>query len=185
MISRVTFLLLLVGLSFVACETEFIPEDADLASEIVVEGYIEAGDEALPPLILLTNTVPFFSSFDPDQIDDLFVHDALVEVNDGNSTFTLEEFCVEDIPEPLRVAVLGLLGIEVLPDEPLPNLCAYVDTTGSLQGEVGKTYNLSIEVAGQKITASTKISASVAPYNNCFLYTYSASAEEERALVRC
>ncbi|NNE29320.1 MAG: DUF4249 domain-containing protein [Saprospiraceae bacterium] len=155
--NRSILLLLLLGLGLVACETEFTPDDADLDPEIVVEGFIEAGDEALPPFVLLTRSVPFFSSFDPDEFNNLFVHDAEVVVTDDLNTYSLEEFCVEDIPEPLREAVLALLGINIQPDEELPNFCAYVDTTGTLQGQIGKTYDLSIEVEGKMITASTTI----------------------------
>lgn len=63
---------------FTACEQEFIPDEGEFVSKIVVEGFIEDGDNALPPYVLLTRTAPFFGEFTNDILSDLIVRDAKV-----------------------------------------------------------------------------------------------------------
>jgi len=152
-----------------SCETEFIPDDIPLEAEIVVEGYIEAGENATLPFVLLTKSVPFFSEFDPNEIDNLFVHDAFVEVSDGTQTFAFEEICLDDIPDALRETVLTLLGFDLDPDAELPNICAYVDTSGMLSGQFGGSYDLRIDTGEKLITATTTIPEFVPIYGFNFL----------------
>ena len=45
----IPFLILLIS-----CEEEYIPQDVFDKAEISVEGYIEYGDSALPPYVILT-----------------------------------------------------------------------------------------------------------------------------------
>ena len=175
-------LLLIISLFFLSCETEFVPEDSDQEPEIVVEGYIEAGEDAAPPFVILTQSVSFFSEFDPEAIDGLFVHDALVEVDDGSQIHQLNEFCVNDIPEPLRPAILNLLGFDIDPEMEFPNICAYVDTTGQLMGQVGGRYDLRIEVEGKVLTASTTIPGAVPIYDLHFIQPTEFSPDTLREL---
>ena len=152
-----------------ACETEFIPEDAELEAELVVEGHIEAGANAALPFVLLTKSVPFFSEFDPAQIDNLFVHDAKVEVSDGNQTYAFTEFCLNDIPDALKPIILDALGFDFDVDADFPNICAYIDNSGLLVGAVGGQYDLRIEVDGKLITATTTIPELVPIYDLKFI----------------
>ncbi|MEL6638010.1 MAG: hypothetical protein AAFR05_14750 [Bacteroidota bacterium] len=75
---------LLMGLSFSACEREFIPEISTEAAQIVVEGYIEAGPNASPTFVTLTRTLSFFQELGQEAFDELYVHDAEVIVRSGN-----------------------------------------------------------------------------------------------------
>jgi len=58
-IKYILSLVLFVGLF--SCETQFIPDISEFEEEIVVEGYIEAGDRPTPPYVILTRSSPFFS----------------------------------------------------------------------------------------------------------------------------
>jgi len=149
------FALILI-VAFYSCETEFVPEGTELETEIVVEGYIEAGEDATPPFLFLTKSVSFFNEFNSSTIEDLFVHDAEVKVFDGTTEHTLNEFCLDEIPAALRPAIVEALGFD--PDSLDINLCVYLDLTGQLEGTIGGQYDLSILLEdGRTLTSTTTI----------------------------
>ena len=152
--------LVLVGVVVMyACERAFIPDIPVNEQEIVVEGYIEAGDRATPPYIVLTRNFPFFTKIEREALEDAFVHDAIVTVQSADQAITLTEVCLNNLsPEQIDIAQsflstsLDSLGF---------NFCLYTDLTFSMFGEVGQTYNLTIEAEGKKIQATTTIPRSV------------------------
>lgn len=140
------------------CEEEFIPGGEDIESQIVVEGYIEAGENALPVYVLLSRSFPFYNDIDNDRLNDLFVKGAVVTVTrSGGETVELTELCLEEIPEPLREEVLAVLGIQTDTISGLPDICAYVDLMNEVIADEGGTYDLKVEVEGRTITSTTTI----------------------------
>ncbi|GJM31359.1 MAG: hypothetical protein DHS20C18_03600 [Saprospiraceae bacterium] len=138
-----------------ACEETFIPETDTSASEIVVEGYIEAGDRPAPPYVILTRSFPFFREINADQLDASFVHDAVIKVSSGEQSIELTEICYDELDATQKELAAQLFGLD--PDSVGFNFCAYVDLSFSMQGEEGKTYQLSVDVEGKTLTASTHI----------------------------
>lgn len=159
-------ILLVLAFSYYACETEFVPEISEEPPEIVVEGYIEAGQDAQPTFVTLTYTLPFFQEIGQDAFNDLFIHDAVITVTEGDRTWELTELCWDDLPPEIRQQVLALSGIAA--DSVPFNACVYIDPTLQLVGEVGKKYDLRIEVDGKVLTASTTIPPHV-PIDSLFL----------------
>ncbi len=156
--NTILFCLILAGFSFTACEEEFIPGDGAIETEIVVEGFIESGENALPVYVLLTRTFPFFNEINLDKLNDLFVKGAVVTVTkDGTDEVQLTEVCLQDVPEELRDEVANLLGIVVTDSSELPNICAYVDLFSEVEAVEGSSYDLRIEVEGKVLTATTTI----------------------------
>lgn len=145
----------LVALVLGACEEEFTPEAGPPVDELVVEGYIEAGDEPRPAIVFLTRSFPFFSQLTADQLANAFVHGAEVSVSDGTRSIPLTEVCLNDLPDDLREQVAGLLGFD--PDSLQFNVCAYADVLNQMPGEEGKTYTLSINADGRQLSAVTTI----------------------------
>ena len=158
-----TLILLTFCLFYFACEEEFIPEISTDPEDIVVEGYIEAGPAAFPPYVLLTRSLPFFQEINFGDLDNLFVHDAIVTIDNGESVITLEELCWNDFSPEEQELLLDLLqqtgvgGIDTIPG----NLCVYFDRDFAMLGEVGKTYNLRIEVEDKVLTSTTSIPSQV------------------------
>lgn len=138
-----------------ACEVEFIPKDINLSPELVVEGYVEAGPEALPAYVILTRSKPFFSELSLQELDDLFVRNATVTVNDGQQTTTLSELCFNDLPSDLRQVAAERLGLN--PDSVLINFCVYVDLGSQINPEPGKSYHLKIIAGDERIEATTTV----------------------------
>lgn len=146
---------LFLAFSLSSCEEEFFPDTTDNEQLIVVEGYIEAGEQASPPYVILTRSQAFFSEIGQDALNNLFVHNALVAVSDGEKTVQLTELCLNDL-SPEQQALAGeLFGFN--PDSIGFNFCAYIDLTQQMMGKEGQRYELSIQAEGEELTASTII----------------------------
>lgn len=144
-----------------SCEREYTPEDLNQNPDIVVEGHIEAGDNPLPPYVILTNSLSFFSSVNINTLDNFFVHDAKVVVSDGTKDYTLTELCLNNLTPPQKIIAAQAFNLN--PDSLRnSNLCIYLDLSGQLQGKEGGTYNLTVKKAEKTLTATTTIPKGVA-----------------------
>ncbi|MFK7806711.1 MAG: DUF4249 domain-containing protein [Saprospiraceae bacterium] len=139
-----------------SCEERYQPDITTEEPLLVVEGHIEvsSGVVPLPPYVILTRTIPFFAEITVEQIEELFVHDAFVQVSDGAQTITLEEVCWDELPEEFKDIV-----IETVPDlnGQQINYCIYTDLSFSFFGEEGKTYDLLVETDKEIATSTTTI----------------------------
>jgi len=151
-----TIALLLLLLS--SCEEEFIPDAVSDPEEIVVEGYIEAGEQALPPYVILTRSVPFFTRIGVDDLNDLFIHDAEVRVIHQGQETMLEEVCWNDFNEQEQELLQLILDrLDVKFDSLGINFCAYLDPEFQLEGEIGESYDLIVDIGEERLTATTSI----------------------------
>ena len=141
--------------SLVSCETEYIPEPSGELPDYVVEGYIEAGENPLPPYVLLTKTFEFYGQINTDQFNESFVHDADVRISDGDFEVTLQEVCYFDLDSSIREQIAEQFGFNA--DSLEVNFCVYLDVLNQVQAQEGKTYDLKIRVGEDSIFASTKI----------------------------
>jgi hypothetical protein len=153
--SRFAWIFLGASLLISGCEEEFEPSVSTEDPEIVVEGYIEAGERPLPPYVILTRSVPFFAELQAKELEDIFVHGAAVTVSDRDQEVRLSELCLSELnAEELELA--GRLIGRDLQDFGF-NFCAYVDLSGAMRGETGKRYDLLVQVEGRTLQASTVI----------------------------
>lgn len=156
----ITLLLLLLS-----CEKEFTPQSAYKGPQLVVEGYIEAGQNPLPPYVLLTKSTEYSNLLGTDALSDLFVNDARVRISDGVDTVTLQEYCISDLqilPPALRDAVLQALGLPSFDPDTNIDICVYTDLIGLIFGGLnireGGRYDLIVEAEGfGVVTATTTI----------------------------
>lgn len=171
-------------ISFISCEEEYIPEIANAEPEIVVEGYIEAGPNAIPPYVLLTRSTSFFSTIDANQISNLFVHDAAVRITNETDTIVLQELCLSSLDEFQQQLAANLLGLGDI-DSIGIDICAYIEPSFTPQvGEAGKTYDLTIEVEDKTITASTKIPVT-APLDSLRYVAHPSPDNDTLVELRC
>lgn len=178
---QVLVLYFFILLFFASCEEPYTPPFSGEPPEIVVEGYIEAGDRPTPPYVLLTYTQPFYSSFSADDLSGLFVHDAEVVVRDGEKEAVLEEVCLEDLTAAERVLFEQFLGFTL--DTFTVNVCVYLDKSLSLIGEPNKTYSLEVRVGERLVTAETRI-PSLVPLDSLKFVRPSQDAPEELRELR-
>ncbi len=148
-----------------ACEKEFIPDTTYDGPQLVVEGYIEAGQNPLPPYVLLTKSTEYSNRLGTNLLNDLFVNDARVRISDGVDTVELQEYCISDLqvlPPALRDAVLQALGLPDFDPDTSLDICVYTDLLGIILGGLdireGGRYDLIVEAEGfDLITATTTI----------------------------
>ncbi len=152
---------------FPGCEEEYIPDTLQSQQELVVEGYIEAGEGSNPTFVLLTKSIPFISTISADNFSNLFVKGARVFVSDGTSEVQLPEICLDNLPENLKKEVYATLGLN--PDSSSIDLCVYADVFGQMKGQYGKEYSLRVEVEQKVLTAKTTIPDSVGLRNFRFV----------------
>jgi hypothetical protein len=144
-----------MALGFSSCEEPYIPSTSEQEQEIVVEGYIEAGEGANPTFVILTKSIPFISTISADKFAELFVKGASVTVFDGDKTVQLTEVCLSQIPEDLRDEVFSVLGLN--PDSAAVDICVYADLFSQIKREQGRSYDLKVQVEGKTLTATTTI----------------------------
>jgi hypothetical protein len=103
-----------------------------------VEAFIENGQD---PVVVLSNSVNYFSKISPDILAASFVHDAEIRISNGSLTHRLREYKTP-----------GRDGYD---------LYYYSIDSSSLltafTGELGAKYNLTIRISGKEYTASTTI----------------------------
>lgn len=138
-----------------SCEQSYTPETSDVEQEIVVEGYIEAGPGANPTYVILTKSIPFLSTIDPNKFTELFIKGAQVTVNDGTNVVELIEFCLDDVPDDLKDEVYAVLGLN--PDSATVDICVYADIFGQIKKEPGRKYDLTVKTGNKTLTATTTI----------------------------
>ncbi len=137
------------------CEDPYTPITTTAQQEIVVEGYVEAGEGSLPVIVFITRSIPFISTIDAGTFQTLFLRDAKVEVFDGVKTVNLTQLCFLDIPEDFRQQAAQLLGFNA--DSLTVDICVYVDLANQIDRKFGGRYDLKVEVEGKTLTATTTI----------------------------
>ncbi|HHB78477.1 MAG TPA: DUF4249 family protein, partial [Saprospiraceae bacterium] len=127
----------LVFVTFLAsCEKEFTPAISSAPPDLVVEGYIEAGDNPLPAYVMLTKSQPFFGELDSSAFADIYVHDAVVTVTNNGTVYPLTEICLQDLTPAQKAIISQSLGFD--PDSLQADICFYLDITFQLQGQEGE-----------------------------------------------
>ncbi len=120
----------LLALGFIACEKNIDVDFPPGELPYVIEGYMENGTI---PLVSISRGVSFLKSISSDDFNNLFVNNATVSISvDGGA--------------PQMLSAINIGG-------------ATIYTSPNITGEVGKKYDLRIEVDGKVFTASTIILA--------------------------
>jgi hypothetical protein len=127
-----------MGLIFASCEKTISFKPNDSAPVVVIEATIE-NDK--PPVVILSHSLNYFNEITPDLLASSFVRNAEVTVSNGTKTQRLKEY-----------------GI------PVANGYAFyyysIDSSNlanSFNGELGKSYSLSVKVDEKEYTATTTI----------------------------
>ena len=129
---RLKSVILLMLVALTGCQREFIPEITTNPNQIVVEGYIEAGDNAAPAYVILTKSIPFFQQF--NIAEDFFIKGAEVYVNNGKDSVRLTQICWKDLDSATQKVAASLFGINIDSVTKQFNFCVYADIGQKIKG---------------------------------------------------
>jgi Domain of unknown function (DUF4249) len=122
-----------------ACQKEVHIDLSGTPPVVVVQGQIQTGQ---PPLVVLTQTLSFFSTIDLSTLQNSFVHNAVITVSDGSQTVTLREYNF-DTGASYKFYIYSIDSTN--------------HTTPWMLGQNGKSYTLTIKVNGATYTSVTRI----------------------------
>lgn len=124
--------------SFISCEKTVEFDIINPEPKLVVEATIENDTY---PIVLLSNSLNYFSTLDLNQIQNSFVHNATVSITNGTKTHLLKEYSI-----PLSAGyTLHYYSVDS------SNLAT------AFKGELNKRYSLSISVNNKIYLATTTI----------------------------
>lgn len=152
---KIYYLLILI---LTSCTKDVELDIPGAEEKIVVQGSIETG---MPPIVILTHTNPYFGTNNFSNIDNIFVHNAIINVSDGTNTYPLTEICTDNIPDSLLPLIGEFVGLDSLTLSGI-NFCVYSTFDTNIFGQVGGTYNLNIDANGKILSAVTTIPQPVA-----------------------
>lgn len=149
------FSLLLLSLYLISCEEPYTPPVLDNEQLYVVEGFVEAGQGANPAYVMITKSIPYTSKIDINGLNNLFVKDAVVSVNDGKTVTPLTQICLQQLPPAIRRQAAQSLGLNG--DSVNVDICVYIDLLNQIDRKPGGKYDLSIKIGNITLSATTTI----------------------------
>lgn len=140
---------------FCSCQKEIDLDIPGHKDRLVIDGRIETGQI---PFVLLSKSQDIYAPTDLEDLLNSFQKGAVVTVSDGANTEQLQELCSNNLPPGVEDDFAALFGIPV---SELPNIevCLYAPSNLNFVGEVGKTYQLTVEFEGEIYEGSTSILA--------------------------
>lgn len=133
-ILSITLFLLFI---LIACEKSVRFDLEQQEPKLVVEATIEAGE---PPLVFLSRSLAFFSEINPEILTGSFVRNARVIISNGSLSHQLKEYTL-----PTAAGTIYYYSIDSS------------SMATAFVGAEGTSYQLEIEVEGNRYTAGTSI----------------------------
>lgn len=159
-------IIIVVLLAGSACEKDISVDIPDPEDKLVVEGWIEQGR---PPFVFLTQNAAYFGKTNVNQLDSFFVHDATITVSNGSTTDTLQELCLENLPDgAAQEEFAQSFGVPVGEEGEPPNICIYTvediqqfflnpSSYNGFKGELGTNYELTVHAEGDTLQANDRL----------------------------
>lgn len=173
-----TIILLLV-LLLSGCEEEVVLDLPEGKEKLVVQGHIEQG---APPIVVLTRSVPVFSSTSVNNLENNFVHGAQVTVSSGNQSYELRELAPAQFTPDLKRLLSEQFAVPPSWLEPGSGFIFYIYTTDELKGETGKNYRLHVNYQENSLSAFTTI-PQLNPLTELFVVHHPDSGEDSLVSV--
>ncbi|ANE49317.1 DUF4249 domain-containing protein [Flavisolibacter tropicus] len=133
-----SLLLFVISLSFFSCEKKVDFQLEKTQPKLTIEATIENGQA---PIVILSNSIDYFSTISLQQLSGIFVHNAIVEISNQRQTHRLKEYAIP-------------VG---------PGLFYYYYSTDSsslstaITGELNMAYTLNITSQNEQYSAATTI----------------------------
>lgn len=135
---RIVYLLLSLSFMIIGCEKDIKITPIEQNSKIVVDAQIEYNQ---PPIVVLSNSLNYFSSFDSSDLTNSIIKDAKVLFSDGVKSFQLKYYEMN----MAKGYQLGFYSND------------WLNPSEQIKGEFGKTYQLTVELNGKTYKSETSI----------------------------
>ena len=132
------FLISILVVISASCQKEVHIDLGSTPPVIVVQGQIQTN---MPPYVILTSTIGFFSNVNLTTLQNSFIHNAVITVSDGTKTVSLKEYTID-------TGANNFFYVYSLDSSNLSNI---------MLGQAGKFYTLTIQCQGKTYTSVTKI----------------------------
>lgn len=149
----------LLSIFVFSCEQEIKVDIPEVESQLVFEGYIDIG---LPPLVMLSRSQSYFASTNLKSIENSFVHDAIITIENNGEIDTLFEIGTDTLFYYLKF-IEDSLGVELdlgflpLDEEGNPLIEIFVYTSLNTIGLPNQRYNMKTTVENKYLQATTTI----------------------------
>ncbi len=156
----------------IACETVVTYDLPINDPKIVVEGFIE---NDLAPVVFLSRSFPFFGEVNVNNLDELLIPGAKIQVSEGNNTIMLKEYnkqsalavSEEDFDNLIAPVIEQFIGFSISQGTLdsfslfIPNFVFYTVAPEDITfvGELGKTYGLQINILDHPIFGTKQLTA--------------------------
>ncbi len=142
-----------------ACEKEIDLNIKSNPNEIIVEGHIE---NDIPPYVILTKSISLYDNININNLENFFIHDARIVVSTDTDSVELVEYnsvILQSLPDSVAIAIAAQFGIQISSADDFPEVSIYTVPITNIDfvGQIGKKYDLRIEVNNQVLTSSTTI----------------------------
>jgi hypothetical protein len=152
------YILLFILITTVSCERDATIDIKGGEQKPVVYGWIEPG---MPPVVILTQSKPYFGTTNFSELSDLFIHNANVTVATDNYTAPLSEICSQNVSPSLLPVIAEYLGVDSATLSQV-NYCVYTTFDSNIFGQTGKKYFLNISFDSYNLSSETEIPQPVA-----------------------
>lgn len=162
MLRRLDYISVLLFIATMAiissCTKEVKIDIPGYEEQLVVDGQIHVDGF---PVVLLSRSQNIYAATDLSAYLESFVSDATVSVSNGSVSVPLQIYSIADLPLETQKRVAEMLSLELNEVVFVPIL-VYSTTDPSMLGQVGKTYDLTIQHEGKSYTGSTELIQPVA-----------------------
>ncbi len=149
---KIIYIVSIVSILF-SCTKEVVIDIPGYKEQVVIDGRIETGQ---PPFVLISKSKDIYSPTDLNSFLNSFQSGAIVTVSNGTTSVQLTEICTDNLPPGSEPFIAELLGVSVA-DLASVQICGYISFDPLIAGEIGKTYDLTVNFEGETFTASTQI----------------------------
>lgn len=157
--SNISLLLLITTLAIISsCTKEVKIDIPGYEEQLVVDGQIHVDGF---PVVLLSKSQNIYAATDLSAYLESFISDASVSVSNGSVSVPLQIYDIADLPLETQKRVAEMLSLELNEVVFVP-IQVYSTTDPSILGQVGKTYELTIQHGGKTYNGSTELLQPVA-----------------------
>lgn len=146
--------LILMIVSFSACEEEINVDVPNSETNMVMEGRVENG---VRPFLILTRDQSYFSEISSARLASLFIDSADVWLTNVDDTVEMQPINLSDVPDDIDAPAGNNLPIDLSSVDENVSLTVYVPLSDKIRGIPNNSYKVHAETDNFKASATTRL----------------------------